>query len=148
MIGNGLRELDRFLSVLLDEVVLAAGWGDADLRMFGRLRNTANKWEAISVRLGLPTHDLARLRALGRCRGSLFYCDGVVRRGDTRQGRTLTLGWPTDGEDSGADVVLTLGECLAIGPAELAWVCAFYTRIGNDLAQGPHYQRASVNQPD
>ena len=135
VIGNGLRELDRFLSVLLDEVALAVGWERADLQRLANVRNTANKLGAIHGWLGRPSDDLARLRALGRCRDCLFHCNGVVRRGDERRAPGMTVGWPADANGDGAGARLALGERLAVSAADLAWVCAFYERIAGDLLE-------------
>lgn len=135
VIGNGLRELDRFLSVLLDEVALAAGWERADLRRLANVRNTANKLATVHRWLGRPTDDLPRLRALGRSRDCLFHCNGVVRRGDERRMASMTVGWPADVRGDGAGVRLGLGERLAVTPADLAWVCAFYDRIAAGLVE-------------
>lgn len=133
VVGNGLRELDRFLSILLDESATAAGWDAGELRMLARLRNTSAKLSSVRASLGLEASDEPRLRALGRCRDLLFHCDGVVRRGDTRDMQSLTPGWPIDGRD-GLDAALQIGERLTVSPAELSWICAFYVRIGNELA--------------
>jgi hypothetical protein len=51
--------------------------------------------------------------------------------------RTLTRGWPIDGGD-GLDDALKLGDMLTVGPDELSWICAFYMRIGNQLATAHH----------
>jgi len=134
VLGNGLRELDRFLSVLLDEVAAGTGWSMEDLAPLARIRNTPNKLAAVSLRMDLQDQHDARLRALGRCRDTLFHCGGVVRRGDRRHARTLTLGWPGDMPDGGARV-LQIGEHLSLGPADLAWICAFYVRIGDSLLE-------------
>ena len=134
VLGNGLRELDRFLSVLLDEIATEAGWNAEDLAPLARLRNTANKLEAVCLRMRMEPRYAARLRALGRCRDMLFHCGGVVRRGDDRHAVTLTLGWPDDRAE-GLARVLPIGERLAVSPADLAWVCAFYVRIGDGLLQ-------------
>ncbi len=135
MIGNGLRELDRFLSVLLDEVALATGWERAALRRLANVRNTANKFAAVHGWLGRPIDDLPRLRALGRNRDCLFHCNGVVRRGDERRASSMTVGWPIDASSDGTGARLALGESLAVSPADLAWVCAFYERIAGDLVE-------------
>ncbi|NIJ35285.1 hypothetical protein [Sphingomonas oligoaromativorans] len=135
MIGNGLRELDRFLNILLDEVALAAGWPSADVRALTRLHNTGLKLDAVCVRLGMQRDDQARLRALGRCRDTLFYCDGRVQRGDTRHMPRLTMGWPEDTISEGAAADLPVGDYLAITADQIAWVCRFYARIGGELAQ-------------
>lgn len=132
VIGNGLRELDRFLSVLLDELAMAAGWNAADLRALARLRNTSIKLDTVCTRLGIDAVGWESLRALGRCRDALFHCGGTVRRGDTRHAQALTLIWPT-GTGGGAGAMIRIGELLSVGPAQLFWVGALYIRIGNDL---------------
>lgn len=132
VLGNGLRELDRFLSILLDEVAAGAGWSADDLAPLARIRNTPNKLAAVSLRMNIHAgHDI-RLRALGRCRDTLFHCNGVVRRGDRRHARSLTLGWPS-GMHADPSRVLQIGERLPLNAADLAWICAFYVRIGDSL---------------
>lgn len=135
VIGNGLRELDRFLNILLDEVALAAGWPSADVRALARLHNTGLKLDAVCLRLGMQRYDQARLRALGRCRATLFYCDGLVRKGDTRHVPSLTMGWPEDTASEGTAAELPIGEYLSITGDQIAWICRFYARIGGELAQ-------------
>lgn len=132
VIGNGLRELDRFLSVLLDELGIAAGWAMADIGSLARIRNTPNKLETICLRMNIEGQHDVRLRALGRCRDALFHCDGVVRRGDCRHTQTLTRGWPSE-TLGGVSPMLRIGERLVVSPADLAWICAFYVRIGDSL---------------
>jgi hypothetical protein len=84
----------------------------------------------------VATDDLARLRALAHCRAMLFHCNGMVRRGDARSATTLTLGWPADADERRAAAILQVGDRLAVSPAELLWVCAFYARIGDALVRG------------
>ena len=57
-----------------------------------RQRNTANKLRSLYAAMGQQSPDHARLRALGRCRDCLYYCNGVATRSDTRHGATMTLG--------------------------------------------------------
>jgi hypothetical protein len=98
VIGNGLRELDRFLNLLIDAV------SDADgLPVRPGQRNTANKLSAYRAAKSLPNRDDGRLRALARSRDCLFHCGGRVRRGDRRDGVAMTVGWP---ERSGGDAPL------------------------------------------
>ncbi|MBA2932903.1 hypothetical protein HZF05_02220 [Sphingomonas sp. CGMCC 1.13654] len=127
-----MRELDRFLNILLDEIAAADGWTVEDLVSLGRIRNTPNKLEAICHHMNIEAKHGARLRALGRCRDALFHCSGVVRRGDRRHTTTLTLGWPSDTAE-GVPPVLDLGERLSVSQADLAWICAFYLSIGENL---------------
>lgn len=136
VLGNGLRELDRFLSILLDEVAAEAGWSAEDLAPLARIRNTPNKLAEVSLRMNLHARHDARLRALGRCRDTLFHCGGVVRRGDRRHAQTLTLGWPSETPEGGSRV-LRIGERLSVSQADLSWICAFYVRIGDSLLETP-----------
>jgi hypothetical protein len=131
VIGNGLRELDRFLNVLLDEVAAATGWVRADLQRLGRQRNTANKLGAVYGATTLPPDLLPRLRALARNRDCLFYNDGWVRRGDTRAASAMTTGWPAPSGEDG--LAIALGERLFVCEDTLAWICDLYRRIADDL---------------
>ena len=134
VLGNGLRELDRFLNILLDEVAAGAGWSAEDLAPLARTRNTPNKLAAVSLRMNIPAGHDVRLRALGRCRDTLFHCNGIVRRGDRRHGTTLTLGWPSEAR-GGLSRELQIGEHLSLSAADLAWICDFYVRIGDSLLE-------------
>ncbi|WP_294332943.1 hypothetical protein [uncultured Sphingomonas sp.] len=73
-IGNGLRELDRFLHHLLDAVAQAHGLGIVSGR-----RSSAAKLGALRATLGRGDDDHARLLALGGTRACLFHCDGILR---------------------------------------------------------------------
>jgi hypothetical protein len=128
VIGNGLRELDRFLNLLIDAVSTAEG-----LPVRPGQRNTANKLSAYRAAKSLPNHDEARLRALGRSRDCLFHCSGRVRRGDHRGAMTMTVGWP--GYDVALDRV-TVGRDLKVTRGDLDDVCLFYRRIAHDLCGG------------
>jgi hypothetical protein len=128
VIGNGLRELDRFLNLLIDAASDAEG-----LPVRPGQRNTANKLAAYRAALALPNDDDRRLRALGRSRDCLFHCGGRVRRGDHRGGMTMTVGWS---ERPGADVPLdrvTIGQELTVTRGDLDDVCRFYRRIAHEL---------------
>ncbi|SNS87115.1 hypothetical protein SAMN06295912_12042 [Sphingomonas laterariae] len=130
VIANGLRELDRFLSVMIDEIARLTP-GNIDTTLLARQRNTANKLRALYTAMGRPRSDHDRLRALARSRDCLFYCDGIVSRSDERHGAAMTVGWP-----GGADTpttVLHLGEKLEITAEDLAWICCFYDRVATDL---------------
>ena len=128
VIGNGLRELDRFLNLLIDAVSNAEG-----LPVRPGQHNTANKLSAYRAAMALPNDDDRRLRALGRSRDCLFHCGGRVRRGDRRDGMTMTVGWP---ERPGCDVPLdrvTIGQQLTVTRGNLDDVCRFYRRIAHEL---------------
>jgi len=72
LIGNALRELDRFLNLLADEAsrILA-------LPVLEHQHNTANKLRDIAV-LRLCVDDHSRLQALGRMRERLYHCGGQL----------------------------------------------------------------------
>jgi hypothetical protein len=129
VIGNGLRELDRFLSILLDEVALSAGLAAMELDEIARMRNTSAKLGIVSEKSGAKIDGSDRLLALSRCRALLFYCGGVVRRGDRRGVEGLTLGWPSDMQ-GGAAAILQRGDQLVVGPEQLVWICSFYEQLG------------------
>lgn len=127
VLANGLRELDRFLSVLLDAVAAAHC---PELRV-EHLRNTANKLELVHRQLGLPPPDRARWRAMGRCRACLFFTAGRVRTADSRSGTGLTLAWP-DGDAAAARTV-PIGELLCVAAADIAWLCRYYDDAARTL---------------
>lgn len=128
VIGNGLRELDRFLNLLIDAAVVVGG-GTAD----PRLHNTANKFALLHPG---QTGDLARLRALGRSRTCLFYGAGLVSRGDRAGGTELTIGWWDDGSAQAPKRLrrVRVGDRVDLCEEDLLEVSAFYTRLANQLA--------------
>lgn len=128
VIGNGLRELDRFLNLLIDAVSTAEG-----LPVRPGQHNTANKLSAYRAAKSLPNHDDGRLRALGRSRDCLFHCGGRVRRGDRRGAIMMTVGWP--GYGAPLDRVM-VGQDLNVTRGDLDDVCRFYRGIAHDLCGG------------
>ena len=136
-LANCLRELDRFLHGLLDELGASAGHVVREDQ-----RNTANKLRAYGIPAaratgagGLVSADEARLRALGRSSACLIHCNGWVRRPDVAGGDTMTVGWR---EASGPALArYALGTRLAPGAAEIIDVCGFYDRLGNRLLLTP-----------
>lgn len=121
--GNGLRELDRFLNLLLD----AAAGQDARPDQ----ANTAAKYRAAAPTGPAMVADHQRLLALGRSRACLFYCEGVVRRPDRRGGLTMTLGWP---DARGRLGVARLGDELRVDSADLDDVARFYRDLADRIA--------------
>jgi len=145
VIGNGLRELDRFLNLLIDEAAHALG-----RPAFPGQRNTANKLNGLYASFGLAPRDDARMRALGRSRECLFHCDGRVLRGDLRDGVRLTLGWPeVPGTDSPLRCV-AIGETMVVAREDLADIAAFYRRLGSELCAVAIAGERAVNlsEPD
>jgi hypothetical protein len=130
VIGNALRELDRFLNLLIDEAMRADG-----LQAFPGRRNTANKLQAYRTATCLPHADDARLRALGRSRDCLFHCGGRVSRGDGRGERFMTLGWPGSAAAGAPLRRAVVGSELAVGIDELAQVGVFYRGIAAGIVR-------------
>jgi hypothetical protein len=126
VIGNGLRELDRFLNVLADEVAVADG-----RRLAPTNRNTANKLRTLLPFQPEGEHD--RLVALGRARACLFYCGGIVTRGDARGSQWLTAGWTDPRDRSGPLIRFAVGAELAITSDDVADICGFYVDIATRL---------------
>jgi hypothetical protein len=122
VIGNGLRELDRFLNVLADEAAVAGGRRPARTD-----RNTANKLRTLFP--GQPAGEHDRLVALARARACLFYCSGMVTRGDARGSQWLTVGW----SDAGQLRRFAVGTELSITSEDVADICGFYVGIATWL---------------
>ncbi|WP_380874512.1 hypothetical protein [Sphingomonas sp. DBB INV C78] len=134
VVGNGLRELDRFLNLLVDEVAVLAAGDIIDTVAFARRRNTAGKIAMIRRSMGLPHPDHERLRAMGRTRDCLFHCGGVVRRASYAGTRTMIAGWPPGTAAAKAPgLVLQLGDRLEVTPLDLARACQFYHDIADTI---------------
>jgi hypothetical protein len=125
-IANCLRELDRFLHGLLDELGASAGHVVREDQ-----RNTANKLRDFSMHPLAALEDQDRLRALGRSSACLIHCDGWVRRPDVSGGAVMTAGWSDPAGDSLRRYAL--GTRLAPGRDELVDVCDFYGALGDRL---------------
>lgn len=134
MIGNGLRELDRFLNVLIGEIARSCG-----VPLPHGQDNTANKLRCLRQAMGTPDPDHVRLRAFGRTRDCLSHCAGTVGRGDARDGAALTTGWRGD---SGLRRV-AVGAELTVSAGDLADACSFYEELaGRLVAEGALYMTA------
>jgi hypothetical protein len=128
MIGNALRELDRFLNLLADETTRLLG-----LPLSPGQKNTANKLGEIDA-LRLSWGDYQRLRALGRSREILYHCDGRIARGDRPGVARFTTGWQVrDGCDAPLREIAA-GTVLTVTDDDLRDAAAFYQRLGLDLA--------------
>ncbi|MHA6721179.1 hypothetical protein ACX40Y_17230 [Sphingomonas sp. RS6] len=123
-IGNGLRELDRFLHHLLDAFAHAHGLGTAPAQ-----RNGANKLRALHAALGRGGDDYARLLALGSTRACLFRCDGILRSRAMAAACWIGLG------RAGTPPVPDSGMMLVVVPMDLQGVGQFYQRLADDLVR-------------
>ena len=127
--ANGLRELDRFLSVLIDEVAGSVQPAGVDPTSLIRLRNTPNKLRTVRASLGLASPDHERLRALGRSRDRLFHASAPAHGIDTR----LVPGWLHAaglGDERRAHLPGAGPQTLA---ADLRQICRLYDRLAAEL---------------
>lgn len=127
--GNGLRELDRFLNLLIDETARIH-----DIPALPDQRNTAVRLRQLRAVSTVVQDDHDRLIALGRSRYCLFHCNGIARHGDAYDPATMLLGWP---DRPGADQPLRrvpLGHRFALGPDNLESVGLFYMRLARTIA--------------
>jgi len=130
VLANGLRELDRFLNLLIDEARRLHGLGALPDQ-----RNTASKLRAYRTALDQPDADEPRLRALQRSRDCLFHCEGRVMRGDDRDAPLMTTGWPEVAGTQAPLRRLAMGDKLTVDGGDLAEVCAFYRHVAQDIAE-------------
>ncbi len=139
VIGNGLRELDRFLNVLIGEVARSCGVG-----LQRRQDNTANRLRSLRTAMAAADSDHARLRAFGRTRECLFHCAGIVGRGDARGGAMLTTGW----RDATGLRRVPVGDELIVSAGDIADACNYYEALaGQLLAEGALYMAARTQAP-
>ena len=127
--ANGLRELDRFLSVLIDELASTALPAGIDHARFIRQRNTPNKLRSLRAALGLASPDHERLRAIGRSRDRLFHSAAPAHGIDTAS----VPGWLRAGglgDERRADRPGSGPQTLA---GELRQICRFYDRLAMEL---------------
>jgi hypothetical protein len=129
VIGNGLRELDRFLCLLLDEAVammaLPAGF---DRSAFVRQTNAANKLSAFCRLAELDAPQADRLRAIGRVRNCLHHCRGIVH--DPAIYADLNIA-----ASSSIDSTSAAAPRLSVTFDDLARICRFYIEAGAGLIE-------------
>nr|WP_277998525.1 hypothetical protein [Sphingomonas liriopis] len=123
--GNCLRELDRFLHILLEE---RAGAAPVTLSL---RYTTAHRLGDHACAGWNPAADQTRLRALSRSRICLLHGGGRVRRPDMPQGRWMTAGWC---EPSSARLRrYAMGEMLRPSAHDLAGVGLFYRTLADRI---------------
>ena len=119
LLANYLRELDRFLCVLLEEAALSLGGPDHDARRFARLRKTSDKLKLVEHMIGMPSRHDARL--------------GAIRRIATRLRRPGTICQPSHAKDISLACDVSLETPLA-----LQSIARFYRDLGDDLMKALH----------
>jgi hypothetical protein len=127
VVGNGLRELDRFLSLLLDAAADGILASEFDRSSYARQSNVANKLDLFYRLLGETPPDGRQLRAIGRVRACLHHCRGVVHDPTLWADLRLATGQMMHVEQAGP------AERLSVSFVELAQICRFYGRAGADL---------------
>jgi hypothetical protein len=78
IVGNGLREMDRFLCLLLDEAARQVAPPDFDHADYSRRNNAAAKLRVFYALSGHTASGEDQLRAIGRVRACLHHCRGIV----------------------------------------------------------------------
>lgn len=124
--ANALRELDRFLNLLLDAAAEHAG-----LHADGGRRHTPNKLQAFQAAFGAPDPHHHALMSIGRARDCLFHCRGVVRRADRGGGAHLTLAWREPHRRFGRRVAI--GERLDLTPRDMCDIGSVYEQVADRL---------------
>ena len=66
LVANHIRELDRFLCVLLEEAAVLLAEADHDASRFARLKRTSDKLDRVENMTGSPSQSTARLVAIRR----------------------------------------------------------------------------------
>ena len=125
LLGNRLLELDRFLSVLIDEILGAVAGADGQGAASPSLRNTARKLHQLDIMAG---SDDARLRAIGRIAAIFRHCDGVIHNVAIHDDMRLAEGLQPLAVNIGER-----GARLHMTPLTIVAICDFYREIGGRL---------------
>lgn len=135
MLGNSLRELDRFLSICTDEATRHLDSAALCDPAFARLRNTPRKLCLVEARIGARTSRHVRLRAIGRVRACLHHCSGRIHdaaiHGDVALAHGSGCGTtPPSGPEQGES------QRLILAGATVVSISNFYREIADDLLAG------------
>ncbi|MGP7794971.1 hypothetical protein [Sphingomonas sp. CLY1604] len=137
-IGNCMRELDRFLHILIDELVEDAV-GDAapaspTPSQLTLAATTAGKLGHHATPYRDRAADQFRLHALARTRLCLSHGDGRANRPDRRDGDRMTAGWFAPA--STALRRYAIGERLRPSGHDLIGISAFYRQLADRIVAG------------
>jgi hypothetical protein len=125
LLGNRLRELDRFLSMLIDETLCATTGDGGERAAWPHVRNTARKLRQLDIMAG---PDEARLRAIGRITAVFRHCDGLIHNVAIHDDMRLANGLHPLAASMGER-----GERLHMAPMTIVAICDFYREIGGRL---------------
>lgn len=129
--ANRIRELDRFLAVLLNDTAGQVSGAGHDAEMFDRISNTSKKLLVVEQLVGMAAADHDRLRAMGRIAARL--------RGPSHHWRAASL--VADMGIAGGEEAATAKKDLSHGKAiiplslNLATISSFYHDIGRRLIE-------------
>ncbi|WOK35948.1 hypothetical protein [Sphingomonas sp. C3-2] len=128
--ANRLRELNRFMAVVLDDIALHHGGPHHDHRYFLRQRNVARKLLVVERMIDVDCAAHAHLLAIGRISACLTYCSGVMYdprlNGDVAliTGRKL---WDDTGHSD---------KWLRLESHAVTAICRFYRALATALISG------------
>ena len=129
--ANRIRELDRFLAVLLNDTAGQISGAGHDAELFDRISNTSKKLLAVEQLVGMAAADHDRLRAMGRIAARM--------RGPSHHWRAASLiadmGIAGGGETEGAKKDLSHGKAVIPLSLNLATISSFYEDIGRRVIQ-------------
>lgn len=131
MLANALRELDRFLNVLLNELAAGGGLHGPELRAFRRGRNAARKLSSYPDLLGGKADDHGLLRRMSMQKAALRRIFAA---------RRLSVGTAPSGETA------------LLPPVDLAEIGAYYADLSTRLVDHAENRRtagsAQAARPD
>ena len=127
--ANRIRELDRFLAVMLDEAAGRIGGAGHDAEQFDRISNTSKKLRAVEMSVGMAAADHGRLRALGRIAARL--------RGPSHhwRARSLRVDMELVGAEGCANIDSRSGKASRSLPLNLSTISSFYYDLGRRLSE-------------
>ncbi|RYE01232.1 MAG: hypothetical protein EOP61_11835 [Sphingomonadales bacterium] len=124
VLGNSLRELDRFFNILLDELAAASGLRGHALRVFRRRRSANAKLAAYPGLFGHRVDDRARLLALSSQQAALL-------------GRSLKSGFRLNA------MLIAGPPAKRTPPVDLREVSAYYGRLAARIIRHVEHPRAA-----
>ena len=127
--ANRIRELDRFLAVMLDEAAGRIGGAGHDAAQFDRISNTSKKLRAVEMSVGMAAADHGRLRALGRIAARL--------RGPSHHWRATSLRVDMElvGAEGCANIDSRSGRASRSLSLNLSTISSFYYDLGRRLSE-------------
>lgn len=136
--ANRMRELDRFLAVMLNEAAGRIGGAAHDAEQFDRISNTSKKLHAVELLMGMAGADHARLRAMGRIaarlRGASHHWRALSMMSDLAMMGDLEFAEAEGGAGKGARRDPSHGKGITSLSLNLVTISAFYQAIGHRLA--------------